>query len=117
MTNGNLRTDGNQTGLGAHVIGRRPKEVISLKTTTTARLPVRARLLSRRLQGPGGCLTRAVIAMTGTGRVTRCERCGSRGRVLIQDCRVCAKCGALWPVQHRRESVPARPGREEYLVT
>jgi hypothetical protein len=114
MANGNLRTDGNQTGLGAHVIGRRPKEVISLKTTTTARVPVRARVLSRRLQGPGGCLTRAVIAMTGTGRVTRC---GSREWVLIQDCRVCARCGAVWPVQHRREFVPARPGREEYLVT
>jgi hypothetical protein len=114
MANGNLRTDGNQTGLGAHVIGRRPKEVISLKTTTTARPPVGARVLSRRLQGPGGCLTRAVIAMTGTGRVTRC---GSQEWVLIQDCRVCARCGALWPVQHRREFVPARAGREEYLVT
>jgi hypothetical protein len=115
MANGILRTDGNQTGLGAHVIGRRSKEVISLKTTTTARLPVRVRALSRRLQGPGGCLTRAVAAMTGT--VTRCEQSGSRGWVLIQDCRACARCGAVWPVPHWREIVPARPGREEYLVT
>jgi hypothetical protein len=63
-------------------------------------------------------LTQAVIAMTGTGRVTRREQCGSREwLVLIQDCRGCARCGAVWAVQHRREFVPARPGREEHLVT
>lgn len=62
-------------------------------------------------------MTWVVIAMSGTGRVIRCEQCGSREWVLIQDCRVCARCGAVWPVQHRREFVPARPGRGEYLVT
>jgi DNA-binding FadR family transcriptional regulator len=27
---------------------------------------------------------------------------------VIQDCRVCARCGAVWPVQARRETVAAR---------
>jgi hypothetical protein len=58
MVDGNLCADGNQTGRGAHVTGRRSQGVISLKTTTTARLPVRAQALSRRLLGPGGCSTR-----------------------------------------------------------
>jgi hypothetical protein len=112
--NGNLRTDGNQMGLGAHVTGRRSKEVISLKTTTIVCLPVQARALSRRLLGPGGCLTRAVVAMAGT--VTRCEQCGPRDWVLIQDGRVRARCRAVWPMQHRHESASARQGREGCLV-
>jgi hypothetical protein len=115
MANGSLRTDGNQTGLGAHVIGRRSREVISLKITTTARLPVGTRALSRRLLGPGGCLTGAVVAMTDT--VARWEQCGSRGWVLIQDRRVCARCGAVWPVQQPREFVLVWPGREKNLAT
>jgi hypothetical protein len=35
-----------------------------------------------------------------TGAV-RCEQCGSREHVLIAACQICARCGAVWPVQTR----------------
>jgi hypothetical protein len=47
--------------------------------------------------------------MTGIGTVIRCEQCGSREWLTIQDCRVCARCGAVWPVQHRRRFVSVPP--------
>jgi hypothetical protein len=40
----------------------------------------------------------------------RCEQCGSREWVMIRDVRVCARCGALWPVPGRRV-MPLRPAR------
>jgi hypothetical protein len=61
MVDGNLCADGNQTGRGAHVTGRRSQGVISLKTTTAARLPACARALSRRLLGPGGSSMRCGV--------------------------------------------------------
>jgi hypothetical protein len=56
----NLRPDGNQTVLGAHVLVRCQREAMLLKTTTIARVLAMARRLRHRLLGPGGCLTRAV---------------------------------------------------------
>jgi ribosomal protein L37E len=49
--------------------------------------------------------------------VIRCEQCGSREWVVIQDCRVCARCGAVRPEQRKRELVPAWPNREEHVIT
>ena len=36
-------------------------------------------------------------------RPVRCEQCGAKVSVVIRECRVCARCGAVWPVQERRE--------------
>jgi hypothetical protein len=32
-------------------------------------------------------------------KAIRCEQCGSRKWVVIESCTVCARCGAVWPVQ------------------
>jgi hypothetical protein len=34
---------------------------------------------------------------------------------MIQNCRVCARCGAVWPEQCKRQLVPAWPSAEEHV--